>query len=281
MSDKTVNIRIANLKLSINVFFRWAFSSFMGILMYMSLMMIVTGFASHTIGERIVEFDLNDTSRTTIVWEQLYSETTTAPSTTAVSTAQTTAADNAETSSAQSTASTAVETLPTNQVRQQIRSEVPKTTLLIVDIIGQALMLMLLFALPYSKLWNQGDKDSNSVQFGRMKEDRFRGLKVGLIASIPMFAAYLVLLISKFGLFPKYLYIYRWISVAFLPILNRATSAATVTAEIPWLWMFFLFLTTLFIPFVCHLAYRLGFKHIAVSERIIYVDPSKKKNRRG
>lgn len=303
MADQQ-NLRMTNLKMAVNVFFRTVFSAVLAVILYMSLMMIVTGFATKNIGERIVEYD--ETAGTTrIVSQFYYSETTTTASAGATSasletgssatTSQPTSAETTTTGTgttasggsgtageAGETTASAAETLPSNQRREIIRSEIPAGTQLIFDIVAQVMMVILLLALPYSKLWLQGDKDSNAVHFGHMTEDKLRGLKVGLMAAIPSFVVYIILFLSKLGLvFPKFIYTYRLLNLSFLPIVNRTIGAdVTLTTEVSWLSMLVLLLTVAAIPFICWLSYLLGYKHISVSEKLIYVDSQKKKKRR-
>lgn len=302
------NLGMANLKMAVNVFFRTVFSAVLAIILYMSLMMIITGFATKNIGERIVEYD--ETAGTTrIVSQFYYSETTTTasagttvssaasasagsqtgpagttsqPTGAGTTSAETTASGGTGAAGAEKTTATTVETLPSNQRREVIRSEIPAGTQLIFDIVAQVLMLILLLALPYSKLWLQGDKDSNAVHFGHMTEDKLRGLKVGLMAAIPSFIVYFILFLSKLGLvFPKFIYTYRLLNLSFLPLVNRVIGTnIAVTADISWLSMLALLLTVAAVPFICWLSYLLGYKHISVSEKLIYVDPQKKKKRR-
>ena len=293
------NLPIANVKMAVNVFLRTIFSAVLSIILYMSLMMIVTGLSTESIGERLVEYD-EEAGTTTVLSEIYYSDTTTSASTTQATTSSTQAVDGASTSAGggttsptaagaaeeaatTGTASTATTTtLPSNQRWESIRTEVPSGTLLAFNIVAQVLMLILLIALPYSKLWMQGDKDSNMVQFKHMEEDKLRGLKVGLMAAVPSFLLYVVLFLSKLGLFfPQFIFTYRLFNFVFLPLLNSMLGTSVqLTADVSWPSMLVLLLTVAVIPFVCWLGYLLGYKHISLSEKFLYVSPRKKKKRR-
>ena len=48
------NLRIANLKIAVNVFLRTIFSAILAIIVYMSLIIIGTGFFTQTVGVRLV-----------------------------------------------------------------------------------------------------------------------------------------------------------------------------------------------------------------------------------
>ena len=286
------NLRTANIKMAVNVFFRTVFSAIMAMILYMSLMMIVTGLSTETIGERLVEYD-EEAGTTTILSEIYYDETTTAPSTTQTTTASTqaegggavstgTGESSGEATDTATTSAATTTTLPSNQQWQAIRSEVPAGAQLAFDIVAQILMFILLAALPYSKLWMQGDKDSNMVQFGHMQEDKFRGLKVGLMAGIPSYLVYIMLILSKLGLvYPEFIFIYRLLNFSFLPLMNRLTGTAVqTTLDVSWPAILALVLTVVAVPIICWLGYLLGYKHISLSEKFVYVNPQKKKKRR-
>lgn len=296
------NLRIANLKIAVNVFLRTIFSAILAIIVYMSLIIIGNGFFTQTVGERLVEYD-EAAGTTTILSEIYYSNTTTTISTTQTTAGSTTPASgdaSTATGSAGGTDSTAAggaaagesesdtstgsttTTLPSNQRWEPIRTEIPASTETALNVISQILMLLLLVSLPYSKLWMLGDRDSNAVQFGHMAEDKLRGLKIGAMAGVPYFILYILLFLSKLGLlFPNFIFVYRLTNLTFLPTFNELIGASVrTTVDVSWFAMFILLLTVLVVPFVCWLAYLLGYKHISLSEKFIYVNPKKKKKRR-
>jgi hypothetical protein len=149
-------------------------------------------------------------------------------------------------------------------------------------IISQTFMLILLVAMVYSKLWERGDKDNNRVNFNRMPEDKLRGLKVGLMAAIPSFAFYLLLVVSKLGLITdKYFALYRFLNISFMPIINRLAGAGVSSSrDVSWVSFLVILLTLSVVPLAAHLAYILGYKQISISEKIIYVNPEKRRKRR-
>ena len=52
-------------------------------------------------------------------------------------------------------------------------------------IVVEFLCLAITLPLVYGYMWGQGDRDSNFVQFGRMKPDKWKGVRAGLLSIIP------------------------------------------------------------------------------------------------
>lgn len=111
--------------------------------------------------------------------------------------------------------------LEENQTSTDKYSPVPAGVELALDIVTQVCNLIILAAFPYRKLWAQGDHDRNEINFGHLKEDTQRGLKVGLIADIPAILVYLSLWLGKLGvpLFEHTHALYTLFNSSFLPVL--------------------------------------------------------------
>lgn len=292
-----------NWKLALNVFLRTVLVAVLCFFVYMSLSTIVQGVSTHRIGYEIWERDensnwsmleqhLDETGATSTAGSTR--NTTTSTGTTVTSSSGTTAGKgnsstaggtSAETGSKDKSSggSTAEESLPTNQQKRFIYSEVPKGASLALDIISEIFMLLLLASFPYTVLWPQGDRDKNKVQFGHMAEDKLRGLKVGLIAGIPSYIGYILLILSHMKIFtPAYYGIFRLMNMPFMPLLDLMAGGVQVrsAAAISLPGLLGMGVTILLVPLVCHLAYTLGYKQISLIEKFIYVNPNKKKKRR-
>ncbi|MDD3692408.1 MAG: hypothetical protein PHX02_00680 [Oscillospiraceae bacterium] len=275
------DIKKESMRLALSVFLWTIFAAVLNFIIYMSMTMIFTGMSTKTIGERIYEID--DDGNRSIVTEIYFNTQTTGESTTAATSAATSFAAGATTNTSGQTTSTstATTTLPTNQVKESIRSEFPKGASLALDIVSQLFMLILFVSMIYTKLWERGDKDSNRVQYKHMVEDKLRGLKIGLVAAIPSFAFYLILVLSKLKIVaPEFFFIYRFLNITFIPLISRMAGAVLTADNIPWLSLFGIFMTLLVLPITSYAAYVLGYKNISLSEKIIYVDPNKRNKRR-
>ena len=297
------NLNKENIKLAGNVFLWTIFAAVLNFIIYMSITMIISGITTKAIGEQIYETAEN--GKRILVTEIIYDKTSTTTTqtgsqtgSTAASTASTASTDNSATTvstnasgtttasggtAASGTASqTAGTTLKENQTKIVKYSEMPASASTALDIITQTFMLILFVAMIYTKLWERGDKDNNSVHFGRMNEDRLRGLKIGLFAAIPSFLFYVLLILSKLKLImPGYFFLYRFLNISFLPIVSRIAGKNNFSAaDVSWLSVFAILLTLFVSPLVCHIAYLLGYKQISISEKIIYVDPKKRRKKR-
>lgn len=181
------------------------------------------------------------------------------------------------------TESTTETTLGPGQRKQTIRSTMPVGAEIALNVLSSILMLLLLASFPYSIVWSKGDRDKNSVNFGHMQEDKLRGLKVGLMAAIPSAIGYIVLVLSKLGVcFPKYIFLYRFANVPFMPIINSMVSTEIQnTAQVPWPAILAMLMVVAFVPL--GLPFRLFPRLQAdfpVGKMFIYINPNKKKKRR-
>lgn len=308
-------LRNENFKIATSVFLSTILAAVLNFIIYMSFTVIFTGLSTKTIGEQIVE--KSEDGSVKIITEIYYDSTTTAQTggttlrpegqsgstakdsstgpasqttanaaagaanSTSPSNANTTTAANANTTSGNSTSTTTGTTLPSNQYKVTIRSEMSKSATVFMNLLSQLFMLILYCALIYSKLWMLGDRDINAVNFGRMEPDKLRGLRIGLLAAIPSFVFYLLLVLSKLKIFTeKYLFVYRFLNITFMPILQSLTGQGKSISEISWLSILAILLTVGVMPLVCFGAYLLGYNHISLSEKIIYVNPNKKKKKR-
>ena len=141
--------------------------------------------------------------------------------------------------------------------------------------IVQAFCLLIFVALVYSPSWYCGDHDQNSVQFGRMEENLNKGLGIGLVADIPFALTPILLVIGKLGLVPELFpnllgAIYRILNIHLLYAINAVIPPDLPLVEMSWgqiagVWCFHLI-----IPLAAFIGYRLGFRHISISEHLVF-----------
>lgn len=146
-------------------------------------------------------------------------------------------------------------------------------TSVVMNAIALFLQGGLFFVIVYGKQWDYGDKDSNAALFGHIEGDRWRGLKMGLLAAIPSFAAWLVLVADKlFSFWPYTAAVYRVCQLPLYPVLvwSMGSNIMATTATISWGGILCAGLPVLFVPVVATIAYVLGFRHIQVWERIVF-----------
>ncbi len=155
---------------------------------------------------------------------------------------------------------------------------VPAGATLAGDIVALILQGVLFISFVYTDLWRQGDRDANAVSFGRMSYDKWRGLKVGLLAAAPSILTFVVLVAEKlFGFFPYYAAWYCIFHLCFYPIVAWSFGAPinVTTAGIGWSGIAGAGIPVLILPIVATVAYTLGYKQIAVGERLVYKNKKK------
>ncbi len=140
-----------------------------------------------------------------------------------------------------------------------------------IGVISSVFMLLIFAIFPYNILWNIGSHDENHVQLGRMDEDLVFGLKVGVVATLPSTALYLLLVLGKFAAFPGViLKWHRLMNTPFIPYVDAVEMGAKTATELSFGSLLAVGLTLLFVPFVCWLGYYLGYRHISIREKMVY-----------
>ena len=256
------DIQKENFKMALGVFLRTILSAVLCFFVYMSLSVLFNGFFTHDIGYQI--YETTSDGSVALIEEHYYADDSSAPSSTPQAAGPGTPANPGQEEKTESTTET---TLGPGQRKQTIRSTMPVGAEIALNVLSSIMMLLLLASFPYSIVWSKGDRDKNSVNFGHMQEDKLRGLKVGLMAAIPSAIGYIVLVLSKLGVcFPKYIFLYRFANVPFMPIINSMVSTEIQnTAQVPWPAILAMLMVVAFVPLVCHFAYFLGYKQISLA----------------
>lgn len=274
----------------------WLFTLLSALLcffLHMGMSMLLQSFATEVIGDRVTETLTDGTIRRTeavyetnaagerVLMKRVYivnpddgsqtlieeSVVDTTPPEETDGTTEATGSETTAPTEAETTANTVVSAL-----REHVRTEMATNTKIAFDIIIQIAMAILFVVFPYSQLWDQGDRDHNSVQFGHMAEDRLRGLKVGLMASIPAAAAFLLLIVLKaVRVFPQYAVYYRWLNVCFWSIFNFFIPTSVYTLpDVSWAAVPAMLIILAVLPLTAHIGYTLGYRQISVRDKIVY-----------
>lgn len=299
MGKKAINVKERMLKSAGKIFGKMIVAGVLGAFVYFSLTMIFTSLGTSVIGEEVYEqVTENGTTKWVCVETKYYSDTsTTATSDTTATTGTTgstgTASSTDATASTESTVSTDASsdasatdstTVPTTTTttapikRQAIYSEMSTGLTIVYNVVTTACMLLLLICMCYGDMWKQGDKDNNNVKLGRMAEDKWYGLKAGMLASIPAAFMFVLLVISKMGgLTDKFVVWYRVLNMPFIAPLMWMTDEAVVTSAVPAWMLIPIFLLLLIVPAFCALGYFLGYKEYSLGEHFLYTGKGKKK----
>lgn len=132
----------------------------------------------------------------------------------------------------------------------------------------------------YSHSWACGDHDVNSVQFGHMEKDPFKGLKIGLVAMIPYALSIVFLISGKLELIhvmvdgqPSPLdlgFVYRIFNIQYLYLINLLIDPEVGTEAASWLSIAGIWMLNLLIPLTTSVAYALGYRRISIMERLVF-----------
>lgn len=150
--------------------------------------------------------------------------------------------------------------------KKNIRTDVSKAGKAFVDALSQIVCILLVVMVLYSVLWNAGNKDANRVRFNRITYDKYKGIKVGLIASAPyiLFSAAMLLLKN----FPVVMY--KLINSVFYIFIQLICGNAVTFGEVGSFKIFILILIQLLFPVFAWVSYQLGYKDIILSDKLIY-----------
>ncbi len=131
-------------------------------------------------------------------------------------------------------------------------------------ILAQCFCLAIFLILPYVRMHDYGSNDVNRINYGHIKRDELKGLKIGLIVMIPYLVFAVLLLLSHLGIIgPSYFSVYRMINSPFfclsqtlLPPTLTATEQSTVAVILSML-------TVLCEPIIYGMGYRFGLARIS------------------
>lgn len=136
--------------------------------------------------------------------------------------------------------------------------------------VAQISCFVTLFGFVYPPLWRCGTADSNAVAFGRRQRDRFKGLKIGLLASIPTFAIFAVFVslaaLGKTASTDAYIVF----NAHLFSLLRIVFSGRNDFSLLNALQYALVGIMAFFLPILTQISYELGFRNISVSQKIMY-----------
>lgn len=145
------------------------------------------------------------------------------------------------------------------------------------------LVVPLYVSLIYSPIWTEGDRNRNMVQFGHIQRDKWKGLKIGLLLTIPYLLLNLMLTLSKCGVLPDLFWLYKLLNAHIWPLINilnpvdTGAKISSATMSVPALIV--CWLTSFYPTIISVVAYALGYKGVMVVEKLIYKNKPRKKRR--
>ncbi len=144
---------------------------------------------------------------------------------------------------------------------------------LTMNLIALAVQGFLFVVIVYSYAWRLGDKVGTQKLFQGESGDPHFGLKMALVAGVPSFAAYMLLIADKlFGLLDGYLMLYRVLNASLYPIMvwTLGMDWSRTTADVPWVGILLTVIPLVLMVVLSWVGYYLGYKQIAVGQRLMY-----------
>ncbi len=138
-------------------------------------------------------------------------------------------------------------------------------------ILAQIFSTVLMTGILYGTVWEVGNKDISAVKFGRTKYNLWRGAQMGLLASIPTFVIYLLLVLSSVSILkPQFLNTYRLLNSHFHGVITWIYNGAVSADSLTFMQILLCGLLCLYLPLICGIAYLLGYKDISLFEKSVF-----------
>ncbi len=158
------------------------------------------------------------------------------------------------------------------------RTELKGKGYVIYNVSCQIIGIIITFVFIYNAMFNLGNKDLNLVRTGHKTEDKLKGLKIGLIASIPNFILFFAVLICGLGVNKSLpIALFTLPNFHVYQFLRLIAGKATLAGELAIYKYALMFLVTLVVPAISHISYTLGYKDVFVIEKIVYKNTKKKR----
>ena len=152
-----------------------------------------------------------------------------------------------------------------------IRSQISKTGNTVFLTVSQIFCLLILISFIYPELWHNGTNDSNLVRFKHKKEDKLKGLKIGLVTVIPHYLFLIFLVIAKLGALPSFpMVLYKFLNSSFYSFIEIIVGGAVTVADLAVWRLLLLFILPLIIPAAAGAAYILGYNNFSIGEKLVY-----------
>lgn len=152
-----------------------------------------------------------------------------------------------------------------------IRSELSGTGNTLFLIVTQIFCIVISASFIYPDMWQLGCKDSNLVRFKHREKDIFKGLKIGLIASVIPFIGFIFFVLCGVALMKSMpVAIYKFMCSQYYTFIELICGDAVTAGELGVLQYVLLFLLLFIVPVIAFGAYLLGYKDISLGEKFVY-----------
>ena len=144
-------------------------------------------------------------------------------------------------------------------------------------ILAQMFCLGIILVLPYLRIFDVGFNDYNRINYGHIKRDELKGLKIGLIVSVPYILCSVALILARFSIVPPiYLSIFRMINSPYFSLCQTLLPPTLTITEQSLFAVIVMALTVFTEPVVYALGYRMGLARISFTEQMGLRKPREK-----
>lgn len=137
-------------------------------------------------------------------------------------------------------------------------------------VVSQIFCFFLLATFVYPTVWDIGFKDGNKVKFKRIEPDKFKGLKIGLLAQVPG-VVFLIFLFAAQGITKNIpIDLYKLVTAPLYGFIELVKGDASTFGNLKVLNFIFILLLHLIVPVIAHISYILGLKNYSIGEKLIF-----------
>ena len=136
--------------------------------------------------------------------------------------------------------------------------------------IAQALNMIIVISFASNSVYKQGFKDANLVRTGHLKVDNLKGFKIGLIANVPFFVLFAIVVVLSISV-PSFRTVwYAFLNSHFYSFVLWISGDADIISKLSILQFVLLFALQLIVPIISGVSYILGFKEINFTDKLVY-----------
>lgn len=154
--------------------------------------------------------------------------------------------------------------------KSEIR-EIDKLGDRVVLIAAQGFALGILITFIYPAMWDMGSSDINMVKIGQKKEDKLKGLKIGVLGTVPSILVFLVLTFTRNSLTANVpLAYYKFFNASLYPVLEFLIGESKKFSDLDIWQLVVMALLLCIIPLTSHVGYRFGYGEFSIGEKLTY-----------
>lgn len=152
----------------------------------------------------------------------------------------------------------------------KVRSVLDGTGRTVFLTITQALNMIIVISFASNSVYKQGFKDANLVRTGHLKVDNLKGFKIGLIANVPFFVLFAIVVVLSIFV-PSFRTVwYAFLNSHFYSFVLWISGDADIISKLSILQFVLLFALQLIVPIISGVSYILGFKEINFTDKLVY-----------